>query len=421
MSMNFKVLKNKILFGKYKLTKIIGKGSFGCVFQGTNILDNSQVAIKVESKSSKAHLLEIESSFLIKLKGYGIPEVKSFGYHGQFYILVEELLGLNLSQLKYLYNNFTLKDISMIAIQILDRIEFVHSKGLIHRDIKPENFVFGYNNNSTLYIIDFGISRKYRSARKHLKFQLLGKMFGTVRFASYNASRGCEQSRRDDLESIGYMLIYLATGKLPWQGINLKEQNHVRKYTEMLLLKKYLSFEVLCKNLPSEFIDYIKYCRNLTFEQNPDYEYLRNLFRNILLNLNTTNDLKFSWIKKKYLKNKNLNENKYINFLRRKQTSQSRLFKAIQLSLGKEKKRKNENSFSKDKNKIITININKNDNIHLRATSEEETQNTKFDALESSNFFSNKDELSYNSLFAHYNMNVIGFQDEKKIYEYHKN
>ena len=121
------------------------------------------------------------------------------------------------------------------------------------------------------------------------------------------------------------------------------------------------------------------------------------------------------------MKNKNLNENKYINFLRRKQTSQSRLFKAIQLSLGKEKKRKNENSFSKDKNKIITININKNDNIHLRATSKEETQNTKFDALESSNFFSNKDELSYNSLFAHYNMNVIGFQDEKKIYEYHKN
>ena len=418
MSVNFNVLKNRTLFGKYKLTKIIGRGSFGCVFQGVNILDNSPVAIKVESKSEKAHLLEIESNFLSILKGYGIPEIKSFGYHGQFYILVEELLGLNLSQIKYLYHNLTLKDVSMLAIQILDRIEYVHSKNIIHRDIKPENFVFGYkNNNSTLYIIDFGISRKYRSARKHLKFQLLGKMFGTVRFASYNASRGVEQSRRDDLESIGYMLIYLATGKLPWQGISLRDHNHAKKYTEMLLLKKYLSYEVICKNLPSEFIDYLKYCRNLSFEQNPDYEYLRNLFRNILFKLNTINDLKFSWIRKQNLKNKDLNENKYINFLRRKQSSQTRLFKAIQLSLGKEAKRNDEiNSLSKDKNEII-LNKNDNNNIHLKMTSEEETQNTKFDALDSSTIFPNKDELSYNSLFAHYNMNVIGFQDEQKIYE----
>ena len=426
MSTNFNVLKNRTLFGKYKPTKIIGKGSFGCVFQGTNILDNSQVAIKVESKSSKAHLLEIESNFLSILKGYGIPEVKSFGYHGQFYILVEELLGLNLQQIKCLYNDLTLKDISMIAIQILDRIEYVHSKNIIHRDIKPENFVFGYkNNNSTLYIIDFGISRKYRSARKHLKFQLLGKMFGTVRFASYNASRGVEQSRRDDLESIGYMLIYLATGKLPWQGISLRDQNHAKKYTEMLLLKKYLSYEVICRGLPSEFIEYIKYCRNLSFEQNPDYEYLRNLFRNILIKLNTTNDLKFSWIRKRNCKNRNLNKNKYINFLRRKQSSQTRLFKAIQQSLGKEEKRNKEiNSYSKDKNKIILINKNDNNdnNMHFRGTSEEETQNTKFDVLDSSYVFSNKgelskDELAYNSLFAHYNMNVIGFQDEQKIFE----
>ena len=178
MSTNFDILKNRTFFGKYRVKKIIGKGSFGCVFQGINILDNSQVAIKVESKSAKAHLLENESGFLLILKGYGIPEIKSFGYHGQFYILVEELLGLNLAQIKCLYDNLTLKDISMIAIQILDRIEYVHSKNIIHRDIKPENFVFGYkNNNSTLYIIDFGISRKYRSARKHLKFQLYANIF----------------------------------------------------------------------------------------------------------------------------------------------------------------------------------------------------------------------------------------------------
>ena len=236
MMTKYDVLKNRNLFGKYKLIKIIGKGSFGCVFEGINIKDNSKVAVKVERRNSTVNLLQVESNFLSILKGFGIPEIKSFGYHGNFYILVQELLGYNLMQISNMIKTFSLKDIAMIAIQIIDRIEYVHSKNIIHRDIKPENFVFG-KNNSILYIIDFGISRKYRSARKHLKFQLLGKMFGTVRYASYNASRGLEQSRRDDLESIGYMLIYLATRRLPWQGINIKDKDQVKKYLEMLLLK----------------------------------------------------------------------------------------------------------------------------------------------------------------------------------------
>ena len=409
---NFDSLKNKKLFGKYKLNKIIGKGSFGCVFQGTNILDNSKVAIKVERKNSKNNLLQIECNYLSILKGFGIPEIKSFGYHGNYYILIEELLGYNLMQIKKIIKKYTLKEICMIAIQIMDRIEYVHSKNILHRDIKPENFVFGLNNNSTVYIIDFGISHKYRSARKHIKFQMLGRMFGTVRYASYNASRGLEQSRRDDLESIGYMLIYLIAGKLPWQGINFKDAHHARKYIEMLLLKKNISYEVLCKDLPNEFISYIKYCRNLSFEQNPDYEYLRNLFRNILLKNNQINDLKFSWIiSKKNYKKKNLNDkNKYINLLKRKESPQTRLFRAIQKSLGKEDRKIEK--LSEDK---IMVKDNENNNHnHIRDIRDDNTLNTEFEVLENNNI---KSEISYNSLFAHYNMDVVRFEDEEKIYK----
>ena len=231
---NFNMLKKKIILKKYRLDKIIGKGSFGCVFEGVCLKDKSKVAVKVENKNAEYKLLEIESNYLSILKGYGIPEIKSFGIHGNFYVMVEELLGYNLMKLKNNIKCFSLKDIAMIAIQILDRIEYVHSKNIIHRDIKPENFVIGYKNNSIIYIIDFGISRKYRSSRtgKHLKYQILGKMFGTVRYASYNASRGVEQSRRDDLEAIGYMLIYLAKGSLPWKGINLKEKDGHKKYLQ---------------------------------------------------------------------------------------------------------------------------------------------------------------------------------------------
>ena len=294
-------LKNKKIFGKYRINKMIGRGSFGCVFQGRNVLDGTKVAIKFEKKNSKENLLIVESNYLSLLKGFGVPEIKSFGYHGNFYVLVEELLGSNLMQIKRAIQKFTIKEISMIAIQIIDRIEFVHSKNIIHRDIKPENFVFGLNNDSTLYIIDFGISRKYRSERKHLKFQMLGKLFGTVRYASYNASRGIEQSRRDDLESIGYMLIYLSTGNLPWQGVNLKDKNISKKYVEMLLLKKYLSYEVLCKGLPNEFISYVKYCRNLKFEEEPDYEFLKNLLKKVMSDNEFKLDYIYDWSDKKVI------------------------------------------------------------------------------------------------------------------------
>ena len=427
--MSFNILKNKILFKKYKIEGLLGKGSFGCVFRGINLKDNSELAIKVERKDAKSHLLEIESNFLSILKGYGIPEIKSYGRTAYFYVLVEEILGPNLTNIKN-KQSFTLKDISMIAIQIIDRIEYIHSKNIIHRDIKPENFTIGYKNQSTIYIIDFGISKKYKSSRtgKHVKYSLTGKLFGTVRYISYNASRGVQQSRRDDLESIGYMLIYLCSGKLPWQGLKFKDINARKKYLEMLYLKKFTPPEILCKGLPIEFVEYIKYCKNLAFEQTPDYEYLRNRFRTILLKMNQINDLKFTWLTKiniqkqnKNLKTKILDKKettntntKYINLLRRKQSPQTRLYRAIQHSLEKDDKsikslRTKSELSCEEKNLLPNKKINID--IYDRGISEDGLRNKL------NNSYLSKDIISYNSHLAQYNMNVLGFQDEKKIYQ----
>ena len=140
-----------------------------------------------------------------------MPEVVSFGYSGKYNILIQSLLGESLGRIFFKNNNFfPLKDICMLSIQILHRIEYVHSKFLIHRDIKPENFLIGEPDKYLIYIIDFGLSKKYKSSRtnKHIKFQLIKKFTGTARYASLNAIKGAEQSRRDDLEAIGYMLLF---------------------------------------------------------------------------------------------------------------------------------------------------------------------------------------------------------------------
>ena len=225
----------------------------------------------------------------------------------------------------------------MFTIQILHRIEYVHSKNLIHRDIKPENFLIGEPDKYMIYIIDFGLSKKYRSSRtnKHIQFKLTKKFTGTARYASINAVRGAEQSRRDDLEAIGYMIMYFFNkGKLPWQGVSCKEKAH--KYAKIYNLKKNLDYNIFCKDMPEEIIDYMNYCKELPFEKDPDYEYLRNLFENVLKRKKFINDLKFIWIKDysilKNLKNSEEIKNKIfqLNLSKRKASPRSRIYKQLE-------------------------------------------------------------------------------------------
>ena len=162
----------------------------------------------------------------------------------------------------------------MFSIQILYRIEHVHSKFIIHKDIKPENFLIGEPDKYLIYIIDFGLSKKYKSSRtnKYVQFQLTKKFTGTARYASLNAIRGVGQFRRDYLEFISYMILYFFNnGKLPSQGISCKGK--AEKYSKIYNMKKNLDLEEFCKYMPKEIIAYMDYCRKLEFEQKPDYDY----------------------------------------------------------------------------------------------------------------------------------------------------
>ena len=282
------MFKNKLIFNKYKVTNFKQYSNLSWTFKGVNVKDNEPIFIKIEKKNLKYNLLECEAYCLINLKGFGIPKIISYGKVGIYNILIEELLGKSLFELFKLRNRkekSILKNVCMVALQALDRLEYIHSKNYIHRDIKPQNFVNGRKDSNIIYIIDFGFAHQYRSSRtgKHIKCIKRNEVTGSVGYLSVNGNEGYEQSRRDDLESLGYMLIFLATDNLPWFRIEDLEVNKLTKLKKIYHLKKTISVEQLCEGLPEEFPKYINYSRKLNFEENPDYDYLRSLFSSILV------------------------------------------------------------------------------------------------------------------------------------------
>uniref|UniRef100_A0A914CLQ1 non-specific serine/threonine protein kinase n=1 Tax=Acrobeloides nanus TaxID=290746 RepID=A0A914CLQ1_9BILA len=233
--------------------------------------------------------------------GMGIPCVKYFGRERDFFCLVMDLLGPSLEDLfNFCGRRFTIKTVLMIADQMLGRIEYIHVKNFIHRDIKPDNFLMGIGNRAnTLYIIDFGLAKKYRDShtRAHIPFRDKKNLTGTARYASINAHLGIEQSRRDDLESLGYVLMYFNRGSLPWQG--LKAANKKQKYEKIREKKLSTTVGALCSGYPAEFAMFLNYVRGLRFDEAPDYMYLRQLFRLLFRTLNHQYDYQFDWTLKK--------------------------------------------------------------------------------------------------------------------------
>jgi len=272
-----------LFFSKYKPDKKLGEGSFGKIYSAHNIQTKEKFAIKLESKNGQ-NLLESESYVLCYLKGFGIPFVKSYGISGDYHVLVMELLGRSLEDLfQSCGKRLSLKTVCLIGIQMLNRIEYVHSKHIIHRDIKPDNFGMGLGEDKdSVFIIDFGLAKKYRSSRtlQHICLRNNKKLTGTARYASINALKGSEQSRRDDLEAIAYVLLYLVRGSLPWQG--MKVEKNEDRYKKIYERKKGTSIEELSKDLPEEFGIFVKYTRELEFEADPNYEYLRSLLKTML-------------------------------------------------------------------------------------------------------------------------------------------
>ena len=302
-------LKKKIIFKKFKLVKLLNTSAFSWVYEGRNLLQNIPVAMKL-AKADKFNFLDTEAYILMSVKGIGIPRIISYGRHGPFKILIEEFLGKDLQIIwsscpfkndPLGVNNTYLKDICLLAIQGIERLKHIHNRNVIHRDIKTKNFLIGRNDPNIIYLIDFGFSRQYRSSRtgKHIRFSNIKVLIGSLFFSSHNAIRGYESSRRDDLESFGYMLLYLARGGwIPWMKYNkIKDKNEALQ--KILKIKLKVTDENLCKGLPNEFIQYMKYVKKLDFEQEPDYQYLIGLFISILSKKEMIKNVTFFWIKRK--------------------------------------------------------------------------------------------------------------------------
>ncbi|CAM4753757.1 unnamed protein product [Rotaria magnacalcarata] len=283
---------------KYRLGRKIGSGSFGDIYLGTNIASNEEVAIKLECVRTKHPQLHIESKIYRMMQGgVGIPLIKWCGAEGDYNVLVMDLLGPSLEDLfNFCSRKFSLKTVLLLADQMVSRIDFIHSKNFIHRDIKPDNFLMGLGRKGNLvYIIDFGLAKKYRDARthQHIPYRENKNLTGTARYASINTHLGIEQSRRDDMESLGYVLMYFNRGSLPWQG--LKAATKRQKYERISEKKMSTPIEELCKGFPAEFTTYLSYCRSLRFDDKPDYSYLRQLFRNLFHRQGFTYDYIFDW------------------------------------------------------------------------------------------------------------------------------
>lgn len=283
---------------KYRLGRKIGSGSFGDIYLGTDISNGEEVAIKLECVKTKHPQLHIESKIYRMMQGgVGIPVVKWCGAEGDYNVMVMELLGPSLEDLfNFCSRKFSLKTVLLLADQLISRIEYIHSKNFIHRDVKPDNFLMGLGKKGNLvYLIDFGLAKKYRDARthQHIPYRENKNLTGTARYASINTHLGIEQSRRDDMESLGYVFMYFLRGSLPWQG--LKAATKRQKYERISEKKMSTPIEELCKGFPSEFATYLNFCRSLRFDDKPDYSYLRQLFRNLFHRQGFTYDYVFDW------------------------------------------------------------------------------------------------------------------------------
>ncbi|CAF1193935.1 unnamed protein product [Rotaria sp. Silwood1] len=293
-------MTGRIIADNYRIESKLGAGSFGQVYLCEHIHTHEQWAMKIESQIMNNNpQLSIEHKIYTILQGgKGFPKIDYYGNEGTYDILIIELLGPSLEDLfNYCNRKFTLKTALMLVDQMITRIEYVHTCHLVHRDIKPDNFLMGVKSmGNTVYIIDFGLSKRYRDPKSlvHIPWKSNKSLTGTARYASINAHKGSEQSRRDDLEAISYVFMYFIMGTLPWQGLQATARKS--KFERIAEMKMKMTSEQICKNYPKECILFLNYCRTLIFDHRPDYNYLRHLFRYLLYQKGDQYDYEYDWI-----------------------------------------------------------------------------------------------------------------------------
>ena len=403
-------IMGKTFFKKYKCIKKLGEGSFGRIYEA--IYKNEHFALKFENLHKNSNLLESEASIMNYLKGPNIPFVKSFGTSGHYNVLIMQLMGKSLEDLINEKKTFSIKTVCLLGFQMINILEYIHNKHIVHRDIKPDNFVMGLDSLSkNLYLLDFGLAKKYRSSVTLVQYPLINKkkLTGTARYASINALKGYEQSRRDDLEAVGYVLMYFLRGSLPWQG--LAGKNKEERYKRILKKKIDTSPYDLCVGFPEEFEKYIEYTRKMEYVEQPLYDNLRGYFLHILEKENEDFDFIYDWSTEE---EKNLRRKEYLEEINNKKNRKnSSLAEEIFLTTRNGQDNKihvseinddEEEEIKENNNNLHNINININkiekyldEEIIHKSKTKELKENYKFATKESS--------LEGNNNYKHFNTN----------------
>jgi serine/threonine protein kinase len=265
---------------RYKLLKRIGSGAFGLIFSAKNINTNEIVAIKLEP-TTQIDTLTHEAAVLMKLSGIpGIPNLRYYGVPDHNRYMVIDLLGKSLQTISSDHKKAVpIEIVQMYAKQMVQIIQAVHERGFIHRDIKPPNFMTGLssneneknenNNSDKIFLIDFGMSRTYiddkTKTHRCNKMRTSG-IIGTPRYVSINVHDGNEPSRRDDLISIMYVLVYLVKGRLPWKEAASPES--------VAQIKKTILPEELFLDMPPTYLDIFKYLCTMSYDEVPKYSHI---------------------------------------------------------------------------------------------------------------------------------------------------
>ena len=281
----------------------IAGGAFGRLYSGSNIKTNEVVAIKMEKEGIEKPQLPLEFNFYKQLKAErkkphkSIPKIHFFGPCGKVWsALIMDMLGPSLEKVHLDCGNFTVKTTAMLAIQLIDAFEYFHGCELLFRDTKPENFLFGRpatNEYATVHIIDLGLSKSYIENGRHIEFKVGKGVAGTMRYMSLNSHNGFELSRRDDLIAVGYMLVYLHKGELPWMGI--QAENIKDKYRQIAKSKEKTKVEVICDKAPQELAKYLKEVLALEFKTDPNYKSYKLLFEKCLQRNGLKNDSEYDF------------------------------------------------------------------------------------------------------------------------------
>ena len=284
--------------GRYELDKIIGRGRFGRVYKGINSDNGEFVAVKLEDRRNESKLLEeAETIKKIRKNCKGVPKIYKIGHSNKWNYMIMSYLGPNLEELFiYCKRSFSLKTSILLSLQTFKIIKGVHESGVIHRDIKPDNFVIGFgDSHNKIFLIDFGLSVSFidEKTMQHTDYIHKHQFTGSFRYSSINNHKGIQQSRRDDLESISYMMIYFYKGKLPWQNIPAKDKRDKLKKTYQRKIET--SLEELCEGCPKEFKQIVRYSRNLGYKEKPDYSYIEYLLNKVRKRNKIKNDGNYDW------------------------------------------------------------------------------------------------------------------------------